>query len=45
MAHTSHHIKQQLVRPAERLELLMRAWVVNPNEVPKISAASLHRYV
>ena len=45
VTHNSHNIEQQLVEPAKPLEFLMRAWVVNPNELPESCAARLHRYV
>jgi len=45
MTHSSHSIEQHLVLAATSLEVMMLAWIVNPNELPESSAATLHRYV
>ena len=41
----THNIEQHFVRPAITVICLMRAWVVNPNELPESCATSFHSYV
>ena len=45
VAHRSHHGEKYFLWPSNRIEMIIRGWVANPDILPEGSATSLHGYI
>ena len=45
VAHRCHHGETYLLWPSNRIEMIIRGWVANPDILPEGSATSLHGYI